>query len=132
MSILLPLLFAVLIVATAAALVKLAAVLLRRTRVTWMHALAFGGILLVLTLVGRLAEPLWIPSVPQPIPALVGIALNLAIGTWFFSTRATTAEGQVIGRRGALKLTALMLVLMLAIGVLGGFVSGLLSSPQSS
>lgn len=125
------LLMLLIIAALLACFVQLSARLLRRMRVSWKQTLAFIGLLFVVAVLGRLAEPLWGSSVPALLPAIVGLAINLVIGTWFFSTRATTADGQAVGRLGAFKLTALALGMMVGLSLLFALLGALLA-PASS
>ncbi len=108
----------VLIVATSyAACVRLAGWLLGRARVSWQHGYAYFGLVAGISLLVRLLGRSW-PALPVPLALGLGLAAQILVGTWFFSTRATTAEGVPLGWRRALQLAALssaFLLLVLAL-----------------
>ena len=101
--------------ALVACFVKLAALVPRRTVVSWKTSFLFALILFMLTAAKFLFGLSFAAALPVAVAPLVGIALTLAIGSWFFSTRAITTEGLRIGWLGGLKLTGLSLVLTLAL-----------------
>jgi hypothetical protein len=109
---LVPLLFTFLVVAC---FVKLAARLLRRIRVGWQHSLLFGLMLGALALAKSAFGLSFADFMPPALALVLGLTVSLGIGTWYFSTRATTAEGDQLGWRGSLRLTGLALGLMLAV-----------------
>jgi hypothetical protein len=109
---LLPLLFTFLVVAC---FVKLAARLLRRTRVSWKHSILFGLLLGALALAKSAFGLLFADFLPPIMALAAGLSVSLGIGTWFFSTRAASAEGDLLGWRGSSRLTGLALGLMLAV-----------------
>lgn len=105
----------VLAFALVASFTKLAARILRGTLISWKSALLFSLILFVLTTVKFLSGLSFSTVLPPVMAILVGIAITLSVGSWFFSSRATTAEGSKVGWLGGLKLTSLSLCLMLLI-----------------
>ena len=109
---LLPLLLSIALVAC---FVKLAALVFRRTVVSWKSSFLFALILFVLTAAKFLSGLSLATTLPLGVAPLVGLAITLAAGSWFFSTRATTTEGLRIGWFGGLKLTSLSLALALAV-----------------
>jgi hypothetical protein len=75
----------------------------------------FALILFALTVAKLLAGLSLATVLPLGVAPLVGLAVSLAFGSWFFSSRATTAEGLRIGWLGGLKLTGLSYALALVI-----------------
>lgn len=120
----------VLALALVACFVKLAARILRRTLISWKSALLFSLILFVLTTVKFLSGLSFSAVLPPVVALLIGIAITLSVGSWFFSSRAITAEGSKVGWLGGLKLTSLSFGLMLLIAIPLIFVArGLLPAP---
>jgi hypothetical protein len=86
--------------------VRLSARFLSQTTVQWNHCFGFGILVVMLTWAVTAAGPLLLPSPPFAV-ALAGICVPfVAIGTWFFSTRAVTAEGKQGGWLNGLNITA--------------------------
>ena len=100
-----------------ACFVKLSARILRRSTVSWKHSFMFGGMLCLLTL-GRL---IFLPALPEFIPPLlataIGAGLVVALGTWFFSGRAISADGKAFGSAGSAKLSALTVGLVFLVSL---------------
>ncbi len=86
--------------------VRLAARVMKTSPVSWSHAFQFAAMVVVLTGVVRLGIT-YLGGLPMLLGAVLGLAMQLALGTWFFSERALTSDGQPLGRRGAVRLTAL-------------------------
>ena len=94
----------VLLVTTLA--VRLSARFLSQTTVQWNHCFGFGILIVMVTWAVTAAGPLFMPGLPFAA-ALAGICIPfVAIGTWFFSTRAVTADGKQGGWLNGLTITA--------------------------
>lgn len=93
---------------------KLAARLFRRTVVTWKHSFLFVLLLCALT-IAKVASGLnFSTAFPPAIALILGFLVTIIVGGWFFSSRATTSAGTLLGWSGALQLTALTYGLSLA------------------
>lgn len=113
------------------AFVRIAARVVRATGVGWRPAFQFAGLVVVLSVLGRVVS-LYAGQAPVLAAALFGIALHLALGAWFFKDRALTADGQPVGWVGGAKLTAVAVgLLFLVMLVLFGVMSALLPTMQS-
>jgi hypothetical protein len=99
-----------------AAFFKVGARVLRVSRLTWSHALQFAGLVGVLTIVGRAAS-LYLGEIPIVLGALLSLALQVTLGAWFFGERALASDGQLLGRAGGAKLTAIAFGLLILVGV---------------
>lgn len=67
----------------------------------------------------------------MPLAVPLGVAVHLALGSWFFRNRAMAADGQVVGWSGGAKLTAVALgLLFLVMAALFGLLSALLPTMQ--
>lgn len=119
------------IVAIYAAFCKIGARILRVSRLSWLHAFQFAGLVGVVTILGRLASS-YLGEVPTLLGVLFGLALHVTLGAWFFSTRALASDGQPLGLAGAAKLTAIAFsYLILFVAVLGVIFFTLLSLYES-
>ena len=86
--------------------VRLAARVLSRTTVEWNHCFGFGILLVLATWALTAWAPLFLPSLSFPV-ALASITLPfVALGAWYFSTRAITDEGKQGGWLNGLNITA--------------------------
>ena len=115
---LLPLLI---VLALYAAYFRLAARVLRASRIGWLYAFQFAGLVVVLTIAGRLVSS-YFGELPLLLGIFFGLILHLVLGAWFFRERALASDGQPLGWSGGAKLTAVafcFLFLTLAL-VLGG------------
>jgi hypothetical protein len=108
---LLPLLFGM---ACYAGYLKLSA-RFRRFRVTWKHCFAFAYVVGALALLGKFMAPH--APLPGPLPVVLAVVSQLAIGGWFFRERARSSDGHALGWRRASELVAVAMLLMLATGV---------------
>lgn len=105
---------------------RLAARVLRVSQVSWGRAFQFAVLVVVLTMVGRLAAVL-VGELPLLLGVLFGFALHLTLGAWFFRERALASDGQPLGWTGGAKLTALAFgFLFLTLAVLVGALRALL------
>lgn len=114
MAALLALFFALVLIA---AYVKLAARMLRKT-LRWMHAFMYAAILGLLVIARSLTGLSFASVLPPFWAGLVGLAIGVAIGTWFFARRGANADGSALGTTGALRVTALALAISMAVGAL--------------
>jgi len=102
-----------------AALVKIAALILRRIQLSWKHALLFGLLAMAVGAVTTFANFATGRIVPVPLAVLLGVAIQLAIGGWYLKDRAQLASGAPIGLvRGALlPLVAIAIVFAVVVAV---------------
>lgn len=95
--------FLLLIPVMYAALVKAAALILHRIKLSWKHALLFGLLAMVVGATFTFANLAARQVVPASLTALFGVAVQLALGSWYFKDRARLASGSSVGIvRGAL------------------------------
>ena len=121
MSNLLSLLPLALMPALYAALVKLAAFLLRRTQLSWPQALLYGLAAVGAGIVGTFIRLATANVLPGLVLGALGIAIQLVLGGWYLGPRARTAAGEPIGfARG-------MLIPLLAGGIILVFSIGLIA-----
>jgi hypothetical protein len=103
-----------------ASFIKLAGRILRFSGVTWLHAFLFAILIVVLSAAIRAGSMYGDVQLPA-IPGLVlGVILHVALGAWFFRSRATNQDGTAAGWLGGAKLCALAVgfILMLGAGLL--------------
>jgi hypothetical protein len=91
--VLLSLLPLVLIPAWYAVLLKVAALILRRAKLGWKHALVLGVLGSAVGLIGTVANMAAGFVIPTLVGVLLGTALQAAVGGWYLRSRATTATG---------------------------------------
>ena len=110
-----------------AGLVKVAALILRRIELSWKHALIFGLLATVIGAIGTFANVATERGLPTILAGLIGVAIQLALGSWYFKDRARLVSGSPVGLvRGALlPLIAIAFSFVLAIMVMGLFPPGL-------
>ncbi len=101
---------------------KLSAYVLRRRVVSWKQCFTFAFILVLIGIVGNVVINLGGITMPPVIGTILAFAVKIGLGTWFFSHRATYANGQQLGLRGGAEVTVLSLVFMAAIGAALGFI----------
>jgi hypothetical protein len=100
-----------------AAFVKLSGKILQGSAVSWKHAFIFALSVTVILLVLLFAFVAAGISVPPAASLVLGFALSTSFGSWFFSTRATTKQGQPLGWAGGLRLSALAFLLLAVTGM---------------
>jgi hypothetical protein len=100
-----------------AGFVKIAAFVLRRTTVSWSHTFIFSLMIFFLTVASHFSGLSLESFFPPAIAFLIGFGINLFIGAWFFSGRATHADGDKVGWLGGLKLVGASYALMLLVSV---------------
>ncbi len=117
MSLLITLLPLLLALALTAGLVKLAARLLGRMQASWKHAWVFVAMLATYAFIWGMGVHLGLigGDVFLVLGPLLGWAVILALGAWYFGARVRDARGDLVRWRGGLKLTGLVLVLMLVL-----------------
>jgi hypothetical protein len=104
------------------AFVKLAAFIRRRTRLAWKHGFAYVFIVLLVVLAFRLALSSTGFVVPALLAGVFGLLLQLALGSFYFATRATTPDGVPIGRSGGAQVAGIFFGLVVIVGGLSFFV----------
>jgi hypothetical protein len=99
-----------------AVVVKFAAFLLRRSKVSWKHSFFFAIYLMVIVIaeralsfeLGGFFSSFWV--------ILVHLSLFMVLGSWYFSTRGTNKNGDsILGWLGGMKL----MLLLMFFGVIG-------------
>lgn len=100
-----------------ASFVKLAAFVLRRTTVTWRHTFIFSLMIFFLAAAGYFSGLSLGRFFPPVMAFLIGLGVNLFVGAWFFSGRATRADGNKVGWLGGVKLVGVSYALMLLVSV---------------
>jgi len=110
-----------------AAFFRLAARVLRVSRVDWSYAFQFSGLIALVTIGGRLAS-MQFGELPLLLGVLFGLALHVVLGSWFFRERALAPDGQPLGWLGGAKLTAVafgffLLTLLVSAGGLHALLS---------
>lgn len=105
-----------------ALLVKLAAVLLRRTKLSWKHAFLFGLLALVVGAIGTFGNLALGHTLPALLVGIVGIAIQLSLGGWYFGPRAKNKEGEPIGFTRGMLLSLIALGIVFVVGVVSAIV----------
>lgn len=100
-----------------AAFVKLSGKILYGSVVSWKNAFIFALAVTVLLLIMLFAAVAAGISIPPAVSMVLGFALSTAFGSWFFSTRGVTKQGQPLGWAGGLRLSALAYLLLAVTGV---------------
>jgi hypothetical protein len=116
MSFLFQLIPLLIILAIYAVLFKVAARIVRASRVGWPQAFQIAALVGVIAIGGRAAS-LYVGQLPVLLGALLGLGMQLALGAWFFRERAFAPDGQPLGWAGGAKLTAVAIGLLLVLGV---------------
>ena len=99
-----------------AAFVKLSGEILQGSVVSWKHAFIFALSVTVILLIMLFASVAAGFSVPPVVSMVLGFAVSTSFGSWFFSSRATTKQGQPVGWAGGLRLSALAFLLLAVTG----------------
>jgi hypothetical protein len=105
-----------------AALVKLAAFVVRRTKLRWSQALIYGVLALVVGAAGAVLNKASGSLLPLPVALLAGLAVQLVLGGWYFGPRATNTAGTPIRFKGGVVLSLVAYLLVFALGVLAAIV----------
>lgn len=101
-----------------AAYIKLSAKLLRDSFVSWKHSMIFAVVIAVATLFARMGTVAGDTVVPFPWVYILGFALYMAFGGWFFSSRGMSKEGRSFGWLGGIQLSGLAFLLFFVTSVL--------------
>jgi len=99
-------------------IVKLAAFLYRRARLSWRDACIFSLILLMVLGTGTLLNRLSGDAVPLSVSILAGMIIQVGIGAWYLAPRATTASGEALGPKGGALLALIAYILVAGFGLL--------------
>ena len=105
-----------------AALVKLAALLFRRTKLSWKHALLFGLMAFVVGVAGTLLNKATGSVLPLPLAALIGLSIQLALGGWYLGSRASTQQGAPLAFKGGVVLSLVAYLIVVIVGVIAAVV----------
>ncbi len=92
--------------------VKLSAKILRGTSISWKHTFIFSLIIVALTLTSQMGFALSGITLPIFLSIPLALFVHLSLGGWFFSTRGTTKQGQLIGWRGGMQVIAIAFVFL--------------------
>ncbi len=97
--------------------VKLATRILRFS-VTWKSSFLFALLMFILVVLTRGIFSAADQTLPVVICQMFVMAIVLAgLGSWFFRSRVTGADGQILGWPGSLRLSVLALSLIFSFGV---------------
>lgn len=99
-----------------AASFKIAARIVRASRVGWAQTFQLAALVVVITMIGRGASA-YLGELPVLLGAALGLTLHITLGAWFFRERALTADGQPLGWAGGAKLSGLAVGMILIVGV---------------
>jgi hypothetical protein len=100
-----------------ASCLKIAARLVGSAVLSWRRAVGFAALVSVVVMVGlkEVFSRDW--TTPRWIPFVIGAAIHLGPGTWFFSRAALAPNGELLGWRRALGVVAVTLALLLVAAV---------------
>ena len=118
MTPLLTLLPIILMLALYAVAIKSAAWMLRRINVSWKHAFIYVGAVIFLAVAFRVVLAATSIHVSLVLALLISLLLQAICGGWFFANRATTRDGQAIGRLGGVRLSATAFLLIATVAYL--------------
>lgn len=96
---------------------KAAAFLFRRTQLSWVHAIVFGVLVLLVGGVGTVLNRVMGMPLPLPLAVLLGLVTLLAVGGWYLGPRAKTAEGAPLQFKGGALLSLVAYGLVFALGI---------------
>lgn len=102
------------VLALCAAYAKLAARIFRRSSLSWRDSFLFALLLGLLSIAGRAISIAFGHSLPIAFGLSVGLAINLLLGGWFFGTRATDTQGQLLGWGRGMLLSVILFGLLAA------------------
>lgn len=111
----LPLLLAPLLYA---ALAKAAAFLFRRTQLSWLHALVFGFLVLLIGGAGAVLNRISGFPLPTAVALLLGLIVLLMLGGLYLGPRARTAGGVALQFKGGVLLALVMYGLVFVLGII--------------
>jgi len=110
-------------------IVKLAAFLYRRARLSWRDACIFSLILLMILGGGTLLNRLSGNAVPLVVSIAAGMVIQVGVGAWYLAPRVRAGSGEALGTKGAAMLALIAYVLIACLGLLVGFLAGILIRP---
>jgi len=119
----LPLLLAPLLYAL---LVKAAAFLFRRTQLSWLHAIVFGILVLLVGGTGAILNKAAGFPLPMALSLLLGLAAILLLGGWYLGPRAKSANGFALQFKGGVLLSLVAYGLVFVLGVVAALLIPLL------
>ncbi len=97
-------------------LVKFAAFVMGRARISWRQCFIFGILVALSSIPLRAVALLLVLFLKISLPLSVILALSSAIylifGGWYFKSRLTSKDGELLGWPGGLKLMAIYLLLL--------------------
>lgn len=97
-----------------AALVKLSALVYRRTQLKWRQALLYGVLAVVLISAGKLAI---LATGQFLLTTLMSVTVQVAFGGWYLKDRAQTTSGSPVGFSRAALLAAIPIAVGLVFSV---------------
>ena len=107
-------------------LVKLAAFLYRRSRLSWRDACIFSLLLLMVLGAGALLNRLSGDAVPLALSIAAGMVIQVGIGAWYLAPRGRTASGAPLGAKGGAMLALIAYALIASLALLAGLAMGFL------
>jgi hypothetical protein len=107
-------------------IVKLAAFLYRRSRLSWRDACIFSLLLLMVLGTGTLLNRLSGDVVPLALSVAAGMVIQVGIGAWYLAPRASTVAGEALGAKGGALLALIAYALVASLGLLAGIALGFL------
>jgi hypothetical protein len=126
MSTALSLLPLLLVMALYAATTKLAAKLLRSTRLSWQHAIVFGVLAAIIGGTGAFLRQLAGVQLNPVVAIFLGLGAQLVFAGWYLGPRAHTAAGAPIAFKAGMLLAAITNALVLALGAMAAIAVPLL------
>jgi len=103
-------------VALYTSIVKLAAFLYRRSRLSWRDACIFSLMVLVVLGAGTLLNRLSGDVIPDVVSLVACMVIQAGIGAWYLASRARTVAGAPLGNQGG------AIIAVIAYGLLMPFV----------
>ena len=98
--------------------IKSAAWMLRRTNLSWEHAFIYVGAVIFLAVVFRVLIAATDIHISLVLALLTSLLLQAICGGLFFANRATTRDGQAIGRLGGVRLSVTAFLLLATVAYL--------------
>lgn len=105
------------VLALYAGTVKLAALLYKRTRLGWLHAIVFSAMMLALLVGGAWLNHLSGDALPDVVGLAASVIVQMGLGAWYFAERARGADGAPLGSQRAAMLALAAFGLLVPFGV---------------
>jgi hypothetical protein len=102
-------------------IVKFAAFLCQRARLSWRDACIFSLMLLMVLGAGTLLNLLAGNAIPLPVSIAAGMVIQVGIGAWYLAPRARKTDGEPLGTKGAALLALIAYFLIALIAILTGW-----------